>query len=507
MNYLIGLDIGTTSTRAILIGEDGKLISSATSDYPLITPRPGWAEQHPEDWWKATVDVIKKVIENSKISPKSIAAIGPSGQMHGSVFVDRNGNVLRPALLWCDQRTQKQCNEIYNIFGYENFIKLSYNKALTGFTAPKILWLRENEPDKYKNIYKILLPKDYVRFKLSGTYATEVSDASGTILLDIAKRTWSDEILAGLDISKGVLPEVYESPEISAKVNAEAAGLTGLLEGTPIAGGAGDQAGGAVGSGIVAPGLISDYLGTSGVVFSYSDDPVYDTQGRLHSFCHAVPGKWHLMSVTLAAAGSLKWYDDTFGPSKKIMEQYPDKKSYKLLDIQAENAPAGSEGLIFLPYLSGERTPYADPYARGVFFGISYIHNQDHFARAILEGVAYSQLDCLSLIRGTGVNSDKIVLFGGGAKSRIWKQIAADIFDTKIVTLNVEEGPSYGGALLAGVGCGIYKSVQAAVSKIIKEKDETSPIKENVEIYKKFYGIYKSLYEDLKQDFADLVKI
>ncbi|MCG2788994.1 MAG: xylulokinase, partial [Actinomycetia bacterium] len=276
---------------------------------------------------------------------------------------------------------------------------------------------------------------------------------------------------------------------------------------TPIAGGAGDQAGGAVGSGIVSPGLISDYLGTSGVVFSYSDCPVYDTQGRLHSFCHAVPGKWHLMGVTLAAAGSLKWYDDTFGPSRKIMEQYPDKKSYKLLDLQAENAPAGSEGLIFLPYLSGERTPYADPYARGVFFGISYVHNQDHFARAILEGVAYSQLDCLSLMRDTGVNSDKIVLFGGGAKSRIWKQIVADIFDTKIVTLNVEEGPSYGGALLAGVGCGIYKSVQAAVSKIIKEKDETSPVKENVEIYKKFYGIYKSLYEDLKKDFVDLVKI
>jgi len=507
MNCLIGLDIGTTSTRAILIDEDGKLISSAASDYPLITPRPGWAEQHPEDWWKATVTVIKKVIEKSKVSPKSIAAIGPSGQMHGSVFLDKDGNVLRPALLWCDQRTQKQCDEIYDIFGYENFIKLSYNKALTGFTAPKILWLRENEPDKYKNIYKILLPKDYVRFKLSGTYATEVSDASGTILLDIAKRNWSDEILKGLDISRGVLPDVYESPEISAKVNAEAASLTGLLEGTPIAGGAGDQAGGAVGSGIVAPGLISDYLGTSGVVFSYSDDPVYDTLGRLHSFCHAVPGKWHLMGVTLAAAGSLKWYDDTFGPSRKIMEQYPGKKSYKLLDIQAENAPAGSEGLIFLPYLSGERTPYADPYARGVFFGISYVHNQDHFARAILEGVAYSQLDCLSLMRDAGVNSDKIVLFGGGAKSRIWKQIVADIFDTKIVTLNVEEGPSYGGALLAGVGCGIYKSVPEATGKVIKEVDLVTPISENAAKYKKQYGIYKSLYNDLKKDFENLSKI
>jgi len=507
MNYLIGLDIGTTSTRAILIDEDGKLISSDTSDYPLITPRPGWAEQHPEDWWNATVDVIKKVIEKSKVSPKSIAAIGPSGQMHGSVFLDKDGNVLRPALLWCDQRTQKQCDEIYDIFGYENFIKLSYNKALTGFTAPKILWLRENEPDKYKNIYKILLPKDYVRFKLSGTYATEVSDASGTILLDIAKRNWSDEILKGLDISRSVLPEVYESPEISAKVDTEAARLTGLLEGTPIAGGAGDQAGGAIGSGIVAPGLVSDCLGTSGVVFSYSDDPVYDTQGRLHSFCHAVPGKWHLMGVTLAAAGSLRWYEDTFGPSRKIMEQYPGKKSYNLLDIQAENAPAGSEGLIFLPYLSGERTPYADPYARGVFFGISYVHNQDHFVRAILEGVAYSQLDCLALMKDAGVNADKIVLFGGGATSRIWKQIVADIFDTKIVTLNVEEGPAYGGALLAGVGCGIYKSVLEATGKVIKEVDSVMPISENTAKYKKLYGIYKSLYNDLKRDFENLSKI
>ena len=507
MAYLIGMDIGTSSTRAIIIDESGKLISSATGDYPMITPRPGWAEQNPEDWWNASIRVIKEVIEASGISPADIAGIGPSGQMHGSVFLDREGNVLRPALLWCDQRTQPQCDEIYDIFGYEDFIELSYNKALTGFTAPKILWLRENESQNYKKIYKILLPKDYIRYKLSGAYATEVSDGSGTILMDIAARTWSDEILAGLKIDRSLLPDLYESPEITSKVSAEAAELTGLLEGTPIVGGAGDQAGGAVGSGIVTPGLISDYIGTSGVVFSFSEDATYDSEGRLHSFCHAVPGKWHLMGVTLAAAGSLKWYGDNFGPSREIMEKYPDKKSYKLLDLQAENVAPGSDGLIFLPYLSGERTPYADPNARGVFFGISYIHGQDHFVRSILEGVAFSQFDCLSLMREVGITSDKVVLFGGGARSSIWKQIVADIFSTKIVTLNVEEGPSYGGALLAGVGVGIYRSVQEATDRVIKEVEEISPIAGNIKKYDRIYEVYRSLYSDLKEDFAKLAGI
>ena len=278
--------------------------------------------------------------------------------------------------------------------------------------------------------------------------------------------------------------------------------MTGLVAGTPIVGGAGDQAGGAVGSGIVMPGLISDYVGTSGVVFSYSEKPVYDTQGRLHSFCHAVPGKWHLMGVTLSAAGSLKWYDDNFGPSDRIKEKYPDKKSYKLLDLQAENIAAGAEGLIFLPYLSGERTPYADPNSRGVFFGLSYLHGQDHFVRAILEGVAFSQFDCLSLMKEVGITSGKVVLFGGGARSKLWKQIIADIFDTRIVTLNVEEGPSYGGAILAGVGCGIYKSVQEAAGKVIKEVEEIMPRQENTETYKKIYNIYRALYRDLKNRFC-----
>jgi len=424
--------------------------------------------------------------------------------MHGSVLVDKKGGGIRPAILWCDQRTQDQCDKIYKIFGYENFIKLSYNKALPGFTAPKILWLREKEPENYSQVARILLPKDYIRYRLSGKYVTEVSDASGTILMDIPKRIWSDKILEGLKISRDFLPDIYESVEVTSYINYSASSVTGLAQGTPIVGGASDNAAGAVGSGIIREGLISDSIGTSGVVFAYSKNPLYDSQGRVHSFCHAVPGRWHMTGVTLSAAGSLKWYYENFGPSRKIKDNYPDVEGYELLNRQAENVNEGSGGLIFLPYLSGERTPHADPYARGVFFGLSYLHTQDHFVRSIMEGVAFSQLDCLSLMRQVGIVSDKVVLFGGGAKSGVWRQIISDVFNTKIVTLNIEEGPAYGAALLAGVGAGIYKSVGEATSRTIKEVSQTDPIGENVRKYKDLYKVYKSLYEDLKRDFEEL---
>ena len=504
MKYLVGIDIGTTSTRALIIDEDGKLKASSTKDYPLITPRPGWAEQNPEDWWGATVYTIRDSIEKSNVSLKDIAAVGLSGQMHGSVFLDKKGEVIRPAILWCDQRTQDQCDKIYKIFGYENFIKLSYNRALPGFTAPKILWLREKEPENYNQVARILLPKDYIRYRLSGKYVTEVSDASGTILMDIPKRIWSDKILEGLKISRDFLPDIYESVEVTSYINYSASSVTGLAQGTPIVGGASDNAAGAVGSGIIREGLISDSIGTSGVVFACSKNPLYDSQGRVHSFCHAVPGRWHMTGVTLSAAGSLKWYYENFGPSRKIKDNYPDVEGYELLNKQAGNVDAGSGGLIFLPYLSGERTPHADPYARGVFFGLSYLHTQDHFVRSIMEGVAFSQLDCLSLMRQVGIASDKVVLFGGGAKSRVWRQIISDVFSTKIVTLNIEEGPAYGAALLAGVGADIYKSVGEATSRTIKEVSQTNPIGENVKKYENLYKVYKSLYEDLKGDFEKL---
>ncbi|MGM0365373.1 MAG: xylulokinase [Actinomycetota bacterium] len=503
-NHTMGIDIGTTSTKTILIDENGNVIASATEDYPLDVPKAGWAEQKPEDWYEATTNTIKKVIGKSNTNPEDIKAIGLSGQMHGSVFLDKDGGVIRPAILWCDQRTEKQCREIYGIFGYKNFIKLSFNKALPGFTAPKILWLRENEPENYKKVAQILLPKDYVRFMLSGIFATEVSDAAGTVMLDIAKRDWSDEILEGLSIDRQLLPPVHESPVISSKISKKTADLTGLLEGTPIVGGASDNAAGAIGSGIIREGLVSDSIGTSGVVFASSDKPSYDPEGRVHAFCHAVPGKWHFTGVTLSAAGSLKWYYEGFGPNEEFKRKYPDKKGYELLNKQAESVEPGSESLIFLPYLSGERTPHGDPYARGVFFGISYRHTQDHFVRAIMEGVSFSQLDCLEIIKEQNIEADKVIMFGGGAKSKVWRQILADILDTRIVTLNIEEGPAYGAALLAGVGAGIYEDVETACSRTIKEVSENNPLPENLSRYKEVYDVYKSLYSSLKQEYRKL---
>ncbi len=503
-NYLLGIDIGTSGTRTLIIDEEGNIISSAIKEYPLYTPKPGWAEQDPMDWYEASIYTIKEALQKKDIKGSKIKSIGLSGQMHGSVFLDSANDVIRPALLWNDQRTEPQCKEIYDIFGYDNFIRLSYNKALPGFTAPKILWFRENEPESYKKLKKILLPKDFVRFMISGTYATEVSDAAGMLLMNIKERTWSSEILDGLKIKRNLLADIFESYEISSRLDAKTAKLTGLVEGTPIAGGGGDNAAGNVGSGIIKQGIISDSIGTSGVVFAHSDSPVYDPEGRLHSFCHAVPGKWHLMGVTLSAAGALKWYYDTYGPSRAIERKRPDLKKYKLLDAQAEQIPPGSEGLIFLPYLSGERTPYADSFARGVFFGISYIHNQNHFVRSIMEGVSFSQLDCLNIMRDLGINSENIVLIGGGSRSQVWKEMICDVFQVPIATLKNEEGPAFGAALLAGVGCGLYSSVEEAVRKSVKTTAVLQPDKKKKDIYKKTYKLYKSLYRSLKDDFKML---
>jgi len=428
--------------------------------------------------------------------------------MHGSVFLNKQGKVIRTAILWCDQRTYRQCDTIYKIFGYDNFIRLSYNRALPGFTAPKILWLKENEPENYKKISKILLPKDYIRYRLSGTYATEVSDASGTILMDIPLRNWSDKILDGLKINKNLLPEVFESEVITSKISKETAELTGLIEGTPIAGGGSDNAAGAVGSGIIRSGSILDSLGTSGVLFANSDKPVYDPRGRLHSFCHAVRDKWHLTAVTLSAAGSLKWYSDNFGATIEIANKYPDIKGYDLLDKQAQKVPPGAESLLFLPYLSGERTPYADPHARGVFFGISYLHGSDHFVRAIMEGVAFSQRDCFSLINELDIKTNKIILSGGGSRSAVWRQIIADALKTNVVTLKIDESPAFGAAIIAGKGCGIFPDLNVISDKILNDiKNKNYPLEKNIRRYNKLYRIYKALYENLKDSFKELDSI
>ncbi len=510
MSFLLGIDIGTTSARTIIVGKEGTLAASSSKGYPLITPRPGWTEQNPEDWWECVVYTIKEAISSTNIASQEIECIGLTGQMHGSVFLDRNGQVIRPAILWNDQRTFKQYERIYDIFGYKDFIKLSYNKALPGFTAPKIMWLEENEPDNFKKVHKVILPKDYIRYRLSGKYITDVSDASGTILLDVGKRCWSEQILEGLKIKKSLLPQLCESQDITSEVSMEAARATGLSQGTPIAGGASDTTAGAVGSGTLREGFVSNLLGTSGIILASSDKPLYEEEGRIHCWCHSSPHKWLVASATLAAAGSLRWYHDQFGPSEDIAAQFPHTYGYKLLDKQAEKVSAGSDGLIFLPYLSGERylsgtnSRYGDPHARGVFFGISHMHTQDHFVRSILEGVAYSLLDCLLIMEDQGIQAEKVALFAGGARSSIWKQIIADVFNKTIVRINIDEGSAYGAALIAGSGCGMFSSVEDITSKIIKEVETITPIDKNVSTYQKLYPIYKSLYEGIKGNFRPL---
>ena len=495
MIYLMGIDIGTTGVKTLVLDEKGKVITSITEEYPLYTPKPNWAEQKPDHWWKATVQTIKKTLR--KVKPAKIAAIGLSGQMHGSVFLDKDYKVLRPCILWCDQRTAKECYQITKIIGEEKLIKLTCNPALTGFTAGKILWVRNNEPEVYEKIHKILLPKDYIRFCLTGQFATEVSDASGTLLFNVRNRKWSDEILNELSISKELLPECFESTIISGKISGSASKRTGLLEGTPVVGGGGDQAAQAVGSGIVKPGIISTTIGTSGVVFAFAEEVKTDPHGRVHTFCHAVPGKWHVMGVMLQAGGSLRWFRDNFYPGE----------SYDVLMKKAEKIPPGSEGLIFLPYLTGERTPHADPYARGVFFGLTLRHTKTHMLRAVLEGVSYGMRDSLEIIKGMRINVNQIRTSGGGAKSKSWRQIQTDINGVKTLTINATEGAAYGAAILAGAGIKVFHSVESACDEIIKVTGETKPIKQNSDIYDEYYRVYRTLYGNLKDNFKHLSSI
>ncbi len=508
MYYLLGLDAGTTSTRAILIDENGRLIATSSRDYPMLVPRHGWAEQEAEDWYKAAVLTIRDVLEKSGIDAGGIAGIGLSGQMHGAVVLDIHGKPVRPVMIWCDNRAYMQTKKIYDIFGYYNFIKLSYNQALPGYIAPKLLWIRDNEPENYKKINRFLFPKDYLRYRFSGVYASEVSDASGSVMMDIPNRRWSDEIISGLEIDKKILPDIFESVVISSRVNSETAAATGLVAGTPIAGGGGDNAAGAIGTGIIREGVMSDSLGTSGVVFIHTDKPVFDPEGRFHCTCHTVPYKWNLLGATLSAAGSLKWYADNFGVSRDFIERYPETgDDYELLNRQAEGVNPGSDGLLFLPYLIGERTPYSDAHARGVFFGISYIHTSSHFVRSIMEGVAFSQRDCLEIARELGSGSDRVVLVGGGSRSRIWRQIMADILNSNIAINNINEGPAFGAALIAGVGVGLYSDVEDAHNKTVKEIENIAPVEANVFLYDRLYDIYRNLYNDLKLDFKKIADI
>jgi xylulokinase len=505
MTYFLGLDVSTTGAKALIIDERGDVAASHTTEYPLSTPRPLWSEQAPRDWWNGACASIQAALRKAGLRGEAISAVGLTGQMHGLVMLDTADQVLRPAILWNDQRTGPQCEAITaQVGGLDRLLALIGNQVLPGFTAPKIVWVRENEPRIYEQTAHILLPKDYARFCLTGEYATEVSDASGMSLLDVAKRTWSQEMLDTLDIPREWLPTCTESDQVSGRISASAAQATGLEAGTPVVGGGGDQAAQAVGSGIIKSGVISVTSGTSGVVFAHSDRYAAEPQGRLHAFCHAVPGKWHYMGVMLSAGGSFRWLRDSIGDVEKTAAQLLGIDPYELLTQEAAKAPAGSEGLLFLPYLTGERTPYPDPQARGAFVGLTLRHGKTHLVRSVLEGVSFGLRDSLELIKGLGVPITQVRASGGGARSAVWRQIQADVFGTELVLVNVTEGAAFGAALLAGVGAGAYQSVEEAVAATVKVTDRTLPLATNVNEYEKLYSAYRGLYPALKDTFHSL---
>lgn len=503
MSVYLGIDIGTSGTKTLAIREDGEILSSATIEYPLYSPHPGWSEQDPQDWWEASAESVQLVLHRGRINPQEVKGIGLSGQMHGSVFLDSAGQVIRRALLWNDQRTAQECHEIeQRAGGREALIGMVANPALTGFTAPKILWLRNHEPEHYERVRQILLPKDYVRFRLTGEFASEVSDASGTLLLDVKARQWSAELLSKLDIDPALLPQVYESEEVSGTLTAAAAEKLGLPAGVPVVGGGGDQAASAIGNGIVSRGVISATMGTSGVVFAHSDDVQIDAGGRIHTFCHAVRGKWHVMGCVLSAGGSFQWYRNQLGQAESTVAAAMQVDPYELLTAEAANAPAGSEGLFFLPYLTGERTPHADPHARGAWIGMSLRHGKPHLARSVMEGATYAMRDCLELIRDMNIPVEQIRVSGGGAKSEFWKQVQADIYGQEVVTINAEEGPAYGVALLAAAGTGAYSDVVEACEATIRVVTQTKTCETAKETYNRGYPIYQQLYRSLQEDYT-----
>ena len=502
MALLLGIDIGTSGTKAIAVDESGKLVASASADYELLTPLPLWAEQRPRDWWAATCQVCREIV--AQVGSENISSIGLSGQMHGLVMLDQNGQVLRDAILWCDQRTQAQCDQITSRVGRETLVNETANPVLTGFTAPKILWVRQHEPEIAARAAMHLLPKDYVRFELTGEYATEVSDASGTSLLNVAERKWSEKVCSALDIALDTLPRVYESFEVSGRISSQGALATGLKEGTPVVGGGGDQAAGAVGNGIVRSGIISVASGTSGVVFAFADTPTVDPQLRMHTFCHAVPNKWHVMGVMLSAGGSLRWYRDAFCHPEKVVAGLTGVDPYEIITREAAQAPAGAEGLLFLPYLTGERTPHPDPLARGAFVGLTVRHTKAHLARAVLEGVAFGLRDSLEIMKSMGISIGNARASGGGAKSEVWRGIQADVFGLPLSTIAIDEGPALGAALLAGVGVGLYSSVEEACDAVVKTQPAARVNEENAAIYDRLYASYGELYPALKNTFARL---
>jgi xylulokinase len=507
VKYAMGIDVGTSGTKTVLFDQTGAVKASATAEYPLYQPRNGYAEQEPSDWWNGSVSTVKAVLEKSGVKPADIVGVGLSGQMHGLVMLDENNAVIRRSIIWCDQRTAKECAEITEKAGAKELIEITANPALTGFTASKILWVRNNEPENYARCRHILLPKDYIRFMLTGEYATEVSDASGMQLLDVPRRRWSDEILEKLGIDKALLGKVYESPDITGHITKEAAVLTGLKEGTPVVGGAGDNAAAAVGTGVVTDGKAFTTIGSSGVVFAHTSDITIDLGGRVHTFCCAVPGCWHVMGVTQGAGLSLKWFRDNFCCCEKETARLMNIDEYYLMDKQVETVPIGSNRLLYLPYLMGERTPHLDPDARGMFFGLSAMHTRKDLLRAIMEGVAYSLRDCLEICREMGIGVSDMMACGGGGSSPVWRQMLADLYGCPVKTVSSKEGPALGAAILAFVGAGVYESVPAACEAIIRFDKTQNPLAENVPLYEKYYKLYTEIYPAVKEKYALLAKL
>lgn len=508
MAIYVGVDIGTSGTKAIAIDPAGKVLASESAPHPCHHPKPLWSEQDPDDWWRATVKSIRQVVQRAKLKRHDVKAIGLSGQMHGSVFLDRNDKVIRRALLWNDQRTVQECEEIeHRAGGRKKLIGMVANPALTGFTAPKILWLRNQEPKNFDRLAKVLLPKDEIRRRLTGEYATEVSDASGMLLLDVKKRAWSKKLLERLELDPSLLARVYESHEVTGQLTKEAAEALGLSSDCLVVGGAGDCAAGAIGNGVVKQGIISTSLGTSGVVFAHSDTPEIDPQGRLHTFCHAVDGKWHMMGVTLSAAGSLEWLVETVEQGKLADGVQKPAEAYRRFIDEAASVPAGSDGLFFLPYLSGERTPHANPLARGAFVGLTLSHTRGHLTRSVLEGVTYSLRDCLAIMEELGVKCREVRTTGGGAKSEFWRQMQADMFGKRVVTMASDEGPSMGVALLAAVGGGEFRDIQEACRATVALRDESKPGPVERKAYQGRWPIYQQLYRSLRGDFEAIAKL
>src|SRR6478672_3277396 len=507
MSIYLGIDIGTSGTKTLAIDEKGKILAEASAEYPCYYPKPLWSEQDPEDWWRGTVASVQAVVKTAKLKSGDVKGIGLSGQMHGSVFLDKNGKVIRKALLWNDQRTKEECDETERrAGGRKKLIEMVANPALTGFTAPKILWLRNHEPKNFDKTVKVLLPKDEIRRRLTGEFAAEVSDASGMLLLDVVHRRWSKELLSKLQLDLSLLAPCYESDEVTGRLSPDVAKSLGLSTDCIVVGGAGDCAAGAVGNGIVRPGVLSTSIGTSGVVFVHSETPQVDPSGRLHTFCHAVRGKWHMMGVTLAAGGALQWFRNAVCQTLAAEAKRRKIDAYDVLTEEAAVTPPGAEGLFFLPYLAGERTPHADPLARGAFVGLTLKHGRGHLVRSIMEGVTYSLRDCLAIIEEQGVSVKQIRASGGGARSSFWRQMQADVLNKTVVSMAADEGPAYGVALLAAVGAGEFKDVAEACDATIKTKGQTKPVTATRTFYDSGFPLYQKLYHSLREDFRAISK-